>query len=340
MNALVSLGAVVALFLLGLTGGVGLQAVFGVAVPYLAAALFLGGMVYCVMGWASIPVPFRIPTTCGQQKSLSWIRQSRLDNPHSALGVIGRMILEVLFFRSLLRNTKTELREDGKIRYGISLDLWVGAMLFHWSMLIIVLRHLRLFTEPVPFVLTVLEMVDAFLLRHIADMFFLRQIAIPALYVSSLLFLVGLAYLLLRRLTSPQLRYISLVGDYFPLFLLLGIGISGFCLRHLTKTDVASVKELAVGLVTFSPMTKAATISPLFYGHLFLVCVLLAYFPFSKLVHMAGVFLSPTRNMANTNRTVRHVNPWDYPVKTHTYEEYEDEWRDKMKAAGIPVDKE
>jgi hypothetical protein len=37
---------------------------------------------------------------------------------------------------------------------------------------------------------------------------------------------------------------------------------------------------------------------------------------------------------------IHHTNPWDYPVKVHTYEEYEDEFRDKMKAAGIPVDKE
>jgi hypothetical protein len=37
---------------------------------------------------------------------------------------------------------------------------------------------------------------------------------------------------------------------------------------------------------------------------------------------------------------VRHVNPWDYPVKVHSYEEYEDEFRDKMIAAGVPVEKE
>jgi hypothetical protein len=55
---------------------------------------------------------------------------------------------------------------------------------------------------------------------------------------------------------------------------------------------------------------------------------------------MAGVFLSPTRNLANSNRRVRHVNPWDYPVKVHAYEEYEDDLRDKMKAAGIPVEKQ
>ena len=62
------------------------------------------------------------------------------------------------------------------------------------------------------------------------------------------------------------------------------------------------------------------------------------YFPFSKLVHLGGVFLSPTRNLANNNRMVRHINPWNAPVKVHTYEEYEDEFRDKMIEAGIPVE--
>jgi hypothetical protein len=57
-------------------------------------------------------------------------------------------------------------------------------------------------------------------------------------------------------------------------------------------------------------------------------------------MHIGGVFLSPTRNLANNNRMVRHINPWNAPVKVHTYEEYEDDFRDKMKAAGIPVEKE
>jgi hypothetical protein len=70
-----------------------------------------------------------------------------------------------------------------------------------------------------------------------------------------------------------------------------------------------------------------------------MVSVLLAYFPFSKLTHMAGVFMSPTRNMANNNRAVHHENPWNPEVKVHTYEEYEDELREKMVGAGIPVDK-
>ena len=94
-----------------------------------------------------------------------------------------------------------------------------------------------------------------------------------------------------------------------------------------------------MGLITFSPVVPQ-TIGIIFYIHLFLVSALLAYFPMSKLMHMAGVFLSPTRNLANNNRAVRHVNPWNYPVKVHTYEEYEDEFRDKMKSVGIPVEKE
>ena len=55
----------------------------------------------------------------------------------------------------------------------------------------------------------------------------------PVFYVTSVIFLAALAYLLLRRLTNPQVRYISLLDDYFPLFLLLGIGLSGFWLRHV-----------------------------------------------------------------------------------------------------------
>jgi hypothetical protein len=56
-------------------------------------------------------------------------------------------------------------------------------------------------------------------------------------------------------------------------------------------------------------------------------------------MHMGGIFLSPTRNMANYTRAVRHVNPWNYPVNVHTYEEYEDDFREKMIEAGLPVDK-
>ena len=329
MIVLVSLAAVVGLFLLGTLGAApGMGWVFGVVLPYLALATFFGGLIYRVMSWANVPVPFRIPTTCGQQKSLPWLKREPLENPHNALTVIGRMALETLLFRSLLRNTKSQLIEGRRLVYGTAPWLWLAAMAAHWSLLVILIRHLRLMTNPVPYGVTFLEMTDGFL-----------EVGLPVVFVTSVVFLAGLAYLLLRRLAIPQVRYISLAADYFPLFLLLGIGISGFCLRHFYKTDITAVKQLAMGLVSFQP-TVPETISWLFYGHLFLVSVLLAYIPFSKLTHMAGVFLSPTRNMANNNRRVRYINPWDYPVKVHPYDEYEDDLRDKLKRAGLPVEKE
>ena len=110
MNFVVALAAVVGIFVVGLLGPTpGVGWVLAVVFPYVAVALFAGGLVHRVVSWARVPVPFRIPTTCGQQKSLTWIENDPLENPHNGLTAVGRMILEVLFFRSLLKNTKSRL---------------------------------------------------------------------------------------------------------------------------------------------------------------------------------------------------------------------------------------
>ena len=106
--------------------------------------------------------------------------------------------------------------------------------------------------------------------------------------------------------------------------------------RYVSKVDIVSVKELTMGLVTFK-FTLPDGISGIFFVHMFFVSILLAYFPFSKLMHLGGIFMSPTRNMRSDTRVRRHVNPWNYPVEVHTYDEYEDEFRDKMIEAGLPV---
>jgi hypothetical protein len=109
-------------------------------------------------------------------------------------------------------------------------------------------------------------------------------------------------------------------------------------MRHFYKTDLRMIKDFAISLISLEPIVPA-DMSMLFYIHIFLVSCLIAYFPFSKLMHAGGVFLSPTRNLANNNRRRRHMNPWNYPVKTHTYEEYEDEFRPLMIEAGLPVER-
>ena len=326
----VSIVAVAALILVALfgVGTAHLDYLFGVVIPYAAFAIFIVGITSRVLKWAARPVPFRIPTTAGQAKSLPWIKQNKIDNPSTALGAFVRMVFEVLLFRSLFRNTRTELGSGPKLSYASSKWLWMASLAFHYAFLIILIRHLRLFIEPVPFLLKTVETLDSFF-----------QVWAPLLYITDLLLIGAVTYLFLRRVLIPQLRYISLPADYFPLFLILSIGISGGLMRYFYKVNVIGVKELTMGLINFSPVVPEG-IGVLFYIHLFLVSILFAYFPFSKLTHMAGVFLSPTRNLANTNRMKRHVNPWDYPVKVHTYEEYEDHFREFMKGAGIPVEKE
>jgi nitrate reductase gamma subunit len=329
MTAFYSLILVLLLSVFGYYGGSvsGLRMFFGVVIPYAAIVIFLFGVANRVIRWANVPVPFRITATCGQQKSLPWIKASRLDNPSTTLGTIARMALEVLLFRSLFRNTKAELREGPKLVFGEDKFLWLGAMAFHWSFLCILLRHLRFFMEPIPGFVLMIQNVDGFF-----------RIGTPTLYATDLIIIAALAYLLFRRVMDARIRYISLFADYFALFLLLSLTVSGILMRYFAKTNIMEVKELAVGLVTLTPKVPAG-VGPIFFMHMLLLSTLIAYFPFSKLMHMGGIFLSPTRNLANNNRMKRHVNPWNYPVKVHSYEEWEEEFKDKIVASGLPLDK-
>ena len=331
MNLLVSLLMVLILVLLAFAGieMANLYSLFGIIIPYVAAVIFIIGVIYRVLKWGRSPVPFRIPTTCGQQKTLPWIKYSKLDNPSGTLGVIGRMLLEIFLFRSLFGNAKFELKDGPKLAHGSAKWLWLGGLVFHWSFFIVLFRHLRLFMEPVPSFVHKIEILDGFL-----------QVGVPGLFISGVVLLLAVTYLFLRRVFIPEVRYISLAADYFPLFLIMGVAVSGILMRYFVKSDVVSIKAFIMGLVSLNAVAAPEGISVIFYIHLFLVSTLFAYIPFSKIMHLGGVFLSPTRNMANNSRVKRHVNPWNYPVKVHTYEEYEDEFREKMKGAGLPLDKE
>jgi len=331
MRILFSLIVVAVLILLAFVGVWVLDwhFVFAVWIPTVAIAIFILGLLYRIFRWAKSPVPFRIPTTCGQQKSLSWLKSDNAENPSSTLGVIWRMALEVLLFRSLFRNDRFELeRTRRKIKFSGNRYLWLGGLVFHWSLLVILFRHSKLFTEPIPGVVLYIQDLDGII-----------QSFIPALYITDMLIVITLTYLFFRRVVSPQIRYITLFADYFAVVLIVGVALSGILMRMYFNVDMVAVKELAMSVLRFDPIVPDG-IGLAFYIHITLISALIAYFPFSKMVHMGGIFLSPTRNLANTSRVRRHVNPWDYPVKVHTYDEYEDEFRQFMKGAGLPLEKE
>lgn len=296
-----------------------------IIVPYIAVLTLIAGICYRVSRWAAAPVPFRIPTTSGQQRSLPWIQSAPFDNPSTGAGAAGRVAIEVLAFRSLLFNSRTTVR-DGRYATAAAPLLWLGAMAFHWSLFIVVLRHLRFALEPVPAFVTWLGAVDGML-----------HIGAPSLLITNILLFASLLYLLARRWWNPLMRYMSMFSDYFALLLLLAIATTGVLMRHITRVDVVSIKQFALGLATFNPQLPAGA-NPAFLAHLLLVSALAIYIPFSKLMHFGGAILSPTRNLANNSRAKRHINPWNAPVPVHTYEEWEQEFGGKMKLARMPLD--
>jgi nitrate reductase gamma subunit len=205
-------------------------------------------------------------------------------------------------------------------------SLWFLAVAFHGSLVIIVLRHLRLFLQPVPRFVAVLERLDL-----------ATEMVLPKVHLTTLIFPLALTFLLGRRLVLLRMRYISLAADYFPLLLLLAIATTGIVVRHFVGTDITTVKGATLGLVNWAPVLASAPDIWLVM-HVFLAGVLLVTFPLSKLMHVPGVFMSPTLTMANNNRERRHINLRNPQVATMHYADYEATFRERMIEAGLPVE--
>jgi nitrate reductase gamma subunit len=298
---------------------------------YAAACVFIGALAWRVWGWARTPEPFCIPTTTGQQRGLAWIAPSRVESPSTGLGVVGRLCLEGLLFRSLFRNTKYARPAPGSdpCPSPVFLErkaLWLGALALHWSLLVIVLRHVRLFVDPVPGFVAALAAADGFF-----------DVGVPRWYATDAIVAVALAYLIARRLRDPLLRYLTLPADYLALAALAAVAGTGIVLRYVVRVDLVAVRAWTLSVAAFAPVPLPAA-GIWLVAHLAAVSFLLAVLPFTKMVHAAGIWLSPTRNQANDSRRRRHVNPWNAPVAVHGYEAWRDEFRDKLVAAGLPVD--
>jgi len=272
--------------------------------PYVAFAIFVVGTIYRVINWAKSAVPLKIPTTAGQQPSFTFIRRTwidRIDSPSNKFWAFIRVLVTVFLFRDLFRNTRYYIEKGGR-----NVDtrwLWLFALLFHYSLLIIVIRHLRFFTNPTPQFITTIESLDG-----------LVGVAIvPPLLMSGVLALVALAFLWGRRIFLAKERCISLPSDHLILFFMAVILTSGLLLRYVIKVDLSYVKMFALSIITFHPPSPDVLnhLHWLFLVHFTFVCITIAYLPFSKVIHFAGVWFSPTRNMPNDNRRKRHVNPWD-----------------------------
>jgi len=234
---------------------------------YVAFVVFVGGIAYRIWEYKKTPVPLKIPTT---------------PAPITPAGVAWRMFKEVLFFESLWKSNKW---------------IWIFAQLFHASLWLIIIRHLRYFLQPVP------ELI---------------ALAQPFGKYAGFTFVLGALGLLGRRLLVPRVRYISAPSDYLMLLLFLGIGLSGLSMTFVNKPDIVGVKAFFLGLMTFDWQPFPASL-PLVV-HLGLVALWMIIFPFSKLLHAPGIFFSPTRNAADNPREKFYPSPVLPPIEQAQYD--------------------
>jgi nitrate reductase gamma subunit len=224
---------------------------------YAAFLLCVAGLAYKIADYARTPAPLKIPTT---------------PAPTTSGGVVLRMLREVTLFESLFK---------------ANLWIWLFGFMFHVALALVLLRHLRYFTEPVWFWVIWIQ---------------------PFGIYGGLAMVAGLAALWGRRFLVERIRYISTVSDHLMLALLIGVGISGLSMKFVVHTDIISVKEFFLGLMRFD--LQPLPVQPLLFVHLTLVALLIAIFPYSKLLHAPGLFFSPGRNQADDSRERRHLAPW------------------------------
>jgi len=227
------------------------------ALFYAATAILVVGVALKIRSYVRTPAPLKIPTT---------------PAPTTPGGVALRLTREVVFFESLFKASKWT---------------WIFGWMFHAALLLVLLRHVRYFQQPVWEVIAFVQ---------------------PFGTYAGFAMVAGLAGLWARRVLVDRVRYISTPSDHLHLALLIAIGSSGLGMRFVSPTDIVAVKAYMLGLMRLDIQPLPA--DPLLLLHLALVALLMIVFPISKLLHAPGLFFSPTRNQADTSREARHVAAW------------------------------
>ena len=227
------------------------------ALLYASAAVLVVGVGLKVRSYLRTPAPLKIPTT---------------PAPTTNGGVALRLVREIVFFESLFRASKWT---------------WIFGWTFHAALLLVLLRHVRYFQQPVWDPIVAVQ---------------------PFGVYAGFALVFGLAGLWARRFLVDRVRYISTISDHLHLVLLIAIGLTGLAMRWVRHTDIIALKEFTLGLLRLD--VRPLPTDPVLLVHLALVALLMMVFPISKLMHAPGLLFSPTRNQADTAREQRHVAPW------------------------------
>jgi len=133
--------------------------------------------------------------------------------------------------------------------------LWIGEWFFHASFLLVLMRHLRFFLNPIP-----------------AWVWFLQT---PGL-IAGYLLPITLVYILIIRLLTKHEKYAS-PSNVFFLALVLVISTIGVLMHALFKPNLVDVKLFIFGIIRFAPAAVPGSV--LFLLHFCLILVLVSILP-------------------------------------------------------------
>ncbi len=222
-----------------------------------AFLVLLIGLARKILQYTLVPAPLKIPVT---------------PAPITKGGVVVRLAKETILFSSLFRANKWT---------------WLFGWMFHMSLFLVLLIHLRYFIKDVPTWLVLLQPIGKY---------------------AAFTMVIGLIGLLVRRIYVPRVKYITSPSDILWLLMLIAIGLTGITMRFISHTDIVSLKAFSLGLVSFNWQSLPVDF-PLMV-HLLLVAILMILLPFSKLLHIPGLFFAPTRNQVDNPREKRHISRW------------------------------
>lgn len=219
----------------------------GGLLPYLAIAVFVVGMGYRIRVWFNTPQPGKMTLYTNQSESKA-----------------KSVLAEALLFPSLFKGDKT---------------LWFFAWVFHVTLALVFLGHLRVITG----------LLDSVMLSLGMSPQAINTMSSVSGGAAGVILLATAALLLFRRVVQQRVREISSFSDYFALLLLLAIIVTGNQMRFGEHFDLAETRAWASSLLVFSPKVPG---NSAFLLHALLAQVLIIYIPFSKVLHFGGIFFT------------------------------------------------
>jgi len=220
---------------------------------YISIAVFIIGMGWRVWQWLSTPK--------------SPVKLALYPKPTTTMGRIGKLFKDTFI-----------APQSFEMAPGV---MW-AAMAFHLAALAGFVGHLRLIHEFTPLV----------------DLLGVEGMATFAAWsggIAGIVMMVAVMYWIGRRTFGPY-RMLSTPEDYLLLFLLLGVIIMGNHMRFVSHIPAPIYIEWFQSLLRFQPMFPVELANSgakwALNWHMIFVSALLIYFPFSKLTHAIGAFVT------------------------------------------------